>query len=498
MARWSVTYERGDAALTARRERSFTVFRGLGRGSGSNSRALALSFLASAGILTLASCSSPSAPTQSPGAYLTLSGVTVLTPGLTSQLTATSSSGAVVSAGLTWQSQATTVATVSQTGLVTGTGVGTTTVTASASGATGRVSIVVQAAGTTTTTISACQTITSPGSYTLSGDLAPAPVFGPCLLLSGVASVQIDCRGHVVPGIHLSNVNLVTVSNCVVTSSQNSSGFYLPVNLNNVNNVTVTNCTVTAVAGTAINLVGGTNNQVLQSTIVGGYDGSPTENGSDDGVGLNNEAGDTIRGNTISGFYDTAVEGEDAIANLTVASNTFSNIGTAAIGAYWCPNWMNNVIQGNDVSMAPTLARVEYDVGTACGANAPPPVFSGNRFVGNQFRNPTTGVGYPSPMARMRVTMSGSVTGNVLQSNDFGTSDGPFLTPLQGFSDGGGNICGPLNPAVSNFVCTGGASASGRASTNLHALFWWPPPAQRVARLNRELGHQSLVMILTR
>jgi hypothetical protein len=484
MTRWSVSWERGDAALTATRVRSFTRFRGLGkrfcrpRVRGTRRSALALSFLAGAGVLTLASCSSPSAPTESSGGSLTLSGATVLTPGLTSQLTATSSTGAVVSASLTWQSQAATVATVSQTGLVTATGVGATTITASVSGATGRVSIVVQPAGTITTAITACQAITSPGAYVLNGDLAPAPVFGPCLLLSGVASVQIDCRGHVVPGIHLSNVNLVTISNCVVTSSQNSSGFYLPVNLNTANSVTVTNCTVTAVAGTAVNMIGGTNNQVLQSTIMGGYDGGSTQNGSDDGIGLMNETGDTIRGNAISGFYDTAVEGEDAIANMTVANNAFSNIGTAGIGAYWCTNWTNNVIQGNDASMSPTLARVEYDVGTACGANPPPAVFSGNRFIGNQFRNPTTGVGYPSPMARMRVTMSGSVMGNVLQGNDFGSNDGPFLSPLQGFTDGGGNICGPLNPAVSNFVCTGGASVSGRASTNQHAVFWRPPRAQ--------------------
>jgi hypothetical protein len=308
--------------------------------------------------------------------------------------------------------------------------------------------------------------------------------------VSAVASVQLDCRGHSVSGINISNANSVTISNCVVTSSQNSSGFFLPLNLNNVHGATVTNCIVTAVAGAAINLIGGTNNQVLQSTIMGGYDGGATQNGADDGIGLINETGDTIRSNTISGFFDAAVEGEDAIANMTVANNTFSSLGTAAIGAYWCTNWTNNVIQGNDVSMAPMLALVNYSVGGACGAHVPPAVFSGNRFIGNRFRNPATGLGYSSSMARMTVAMSGSVAGNVLQSNDFGSNDGPFLTPLQGFSDGGGNICGPLNPAVSNFVCTGSASAPGRVSTNLHAFFWWPPPAQRAARPNRELGQR--------
>ena len=153
--------------------------------------------------------------------------------------------------------------------------------------------------------------------------MGPALAFGPCLFVSAVASVQLDCRGHSVSGINISNANSVTISNCVVTSSQNSSGFYLPLNLNNVHGVTVTNCTVTAVAGTAINLIGGTNNQVLQSTIMGGYDGGAMQNGADDGIGLGNETGDAIRGNAISGFYDTAVEGSAVVANTQWPTTRF-------------------------------------------------------------------------------------------------------------------------------------------------------------------------------
>lgn len=428
-----------------------------------------------AALVSAYGCSSTTpSPTPSGASNLVISGATVLTPGLTSQLTASNSAGAALTAGVTWQSQATTVATVSQTGLVTATGVGTTTVTASAGGSSGEVSILVQPTGTITTTISACETVTFPGTYVLNADLAPAAVFGPCLIFTGVASIQLDCRGHAVPGFRLSNANSITITNCVITSSQNSSGFYLPVNLNFVHNATITHCTVTAVAGTAINLVGGGNNQVIQNTLMGGYDGGPAANGTDDGIGLIGESGDTIQGNLIGGFYDTAVEGEDVVANTTIASNTISNIGTAAIGAYWCTNWMNDVIQGNSVSMAPTLALVEYEVGNACGGTPPPAAFTGNRFIGNQFRNPSTGVGYASPMARMTVTMPGSVTGNVLQGNDFGMNDGPFLSPVQGFSDGGGNICGPLNPALSNFVCTGGGFQSRRLSIPRSA--WLPPP----------------------
>jgi hypothetical protein len=68
----------------------------------------------------------------------------------------------------------------------------------------------------------------------------------------------------------------------------------------------------------------------------------------------------------------------------------------------------------------------------------------------------------------MSVNGPATVTGNLLQGNDFGANDGPDLNPLSGFIDGGGNICGPLNPALSNFVCTG--SPVGPGGRFHHAL----------------------------
>ncbi|HEY6357967.1 MAG TPA: hypothetical protein VIX35_06960 [Vicinamibacterales bacterium] len=76
--------------------------------------------------------------------------------------------------------------------------------------------------------------------------------------------------------------------------------------------------------------------------------------------------------------------------------------------------------------------------------------FSGNQVVANVFRDFVTGTlppGYVFPV--MTVTFAtngggGSVSGNLIQGNDFGTQAGPALTPLLGFIDGGGNICGPI------------------------------------------------------
>ncbi|HEY6356823.1 MAG TPA: hypothetical protein VIX35_01180, partial [Vicinamibacterales bacterium] len=190
---------------------------------------------------------------------------------------------------------------------------------------------------------------------------------------------------------------------------------------------------------------------------------------------LTNETADTIMANMISGFFDTAVEGVALVANATVANNTFSNIGTAAIGAYYCTNWTNNVIRGNAVQQAPSLLLVNDEGGAFC--TTPPPVFSGNQFIGNQFRSPMAGVGgNPAPRPRMVVIfVPGTATGNLIQNNDFGTSDGPLLEPLTAFTDGGGNICGPLNPSLSNFVCTGSSSPAAHGSSDPHVLLRRPP-----------------------
>ena len=488
--------------------------------------------VACAALLTVGACSSPAAPTSSTSG-LTISGTTALTPGLTSQLTATiTSTGAIVSAGVTWQSQAPSVATVTATGLVTATGVGTTTISAMTSGATGHVSIVVQPAGTTTTTITACQTITAPGAYVLGGDLAPA--FGPCLVLSGVAAVQLACGGHTVPGLSLSNVNSVTINNCSVAGAMA---------MTNVSTVAVTNCalsgavTVTrgssvilsdstitvpvdtnvAVAVTAgtnvellrdtiadatsggsagVELTMGANNRILQTTITGGYDGSPARVGTDDGILLENETGDSIEDNTISSFFDCAVEGVDTVASTTVANNTFSNT-TSGIGSFWCTSWTGNTIQGNQVSMAPGMVIVGYNEGPSCGATRPSPVFSGNQFIGNVFRNPARATfSGPGPDPSMYVMMSGTVVGNLLQNNDFGTNPGPNLMPLAGFIDGGGNICGPLNPAISNFICTGGGEMSLRVLADLLGpprwMPWHPAPGG-VSLLRSELRRAGRV-----
>jgi hypothetical protein len=459
---------------------------------------------------TLATCAAPTAPlpSNSPvvGGQLTITGTTLLTaPGQTSQLTVKDASGTTLTTGVTWTSSVSTVASVSPSGFVTAIAFGTTAVTAKTSSANGGASVYVTPAAGATKSLTSCGSVTGSSAYVLTADvLLPAPSTGNCVTISSVGSVQFDCAGHVIQGLTIQNANTATIANCVVTKSVTIAGASnitltnitanAGVNVSNSTAVTITGSTINPapsgtpnvnasfdtglrIQGNVINtlvtpiygvfLTSGSGNQVVQNTIIGDYDGGTTINGPDDGVLMITETGDLVQGNTIRGFFDTAVEGVNYLANTTIADNTISNIGTSAVSSYWCTNWTGNVVRNNTVTQAPLLLYVNYSIGGfQCGLAGTANAFSGNQIVGNHFRAPITGtqgsvpgpkgsVPTSGPTARIIVVLPAPVTGNVIQGNDFGTTDGPYLVPLSGFTDGGGNLCGPPNPSLSNFPCAG-------------------------------------------
>ena len=413
----------------------------------------------------------PAAPSSPPSPRLTIVGTTVLSSGAKSQLIVKDASGNLVT-DAHWESQSPDIASVSYTGLVTANAIGATLVTAASAGLTTSASVVVQAPGSTIVTITACGSLTMPGRYIVGADLSGAP----CLTVVNVAGIQIDCAGHATGPIVLTNVSNVTVSNCSVTGN---------VKMTAVTAVSVTGCTVhngliwaingsgvtilsntviitfTGLGG-AILLSDGSNNRVTSNTMTGGYGGGSANVGADDGIILTNETGDTIDGNTISDFYDAGIEGVNLVANATIANNTIANIGVAGISSYWCTAWTGNIVRGNQVSSGPLLLWALYESPTKCELPVTPAAFMGNQFIGNVFRNPAQGTSAgPGDRARMLVNMPDAATGNnLLQGNDFGPNDGPNLSPLSGFIDGGGNSCGLLNATLSNFPCSRGALTS--------------------------------------
>jgi parallel beta-helix repeat protein len=415
-----------------------------------------------------AACSAPTAP----NAHVSITGTSIFTAvGQTSQLTAKDSSGTDVTRVVTWQTSNTAVATVTTSGLVTATGLGTAAIRAIYQSTTNTLAVFVGVQGTTTVT--ACGPLSIPGTYLVTSDLPPAPGIAPCLTIN-VSYVQLNCQGHNISNLSLSSVSNVTVSNCIIPNATGTnvatltlSGSTLgALDLTGSSSIVVQNNTFNDPSfGYAVYLQGGSNNQVVQNTINGFYDGGPTQNGLDDGILLQNEVGDLIQGNTLMNSFDTGVESIDSLANTTIADNTMTNIGTAGIGAYHCTNWANNVVRNNSVSGSPELLVVTYSQDLTCGSQAAAAGFSGNQIIGNRFRNPASGYRTSIVQAGPRMYVyfgpGSPVMSNLLQGNDFGSEEGPELTPLAGFIDGGGNICTALSSSSqANFACTGGVSAS--------------------------------------
>lgn len=295
-----------------------------------------------------------------------------------------------------------------------------------------------------------------------------------CLSLVSVSAVELDCQGHAMSSLSVRQVSSVSIANCTVTGqltlfnassvTVTNSNLQGGTTVANGSGVVVTSSTISAPPGAAfainfamgqgdqpvkdtvtfnatggaeaVNFSNGTGNEVIRNSITGAYGGSTAKTGSDDGILLVNEQGDEIQGNTISGFYDAAIEGVGTLAQVTIAANTISTIGTTAVGAYSCTSWTGNTIQGNSVSQTPSLALINYQTAASeCGMTPfPRPVFANNHFIGNRYGQPGIGLGYVN-VPRMTVNFStGIVTDNVLQNNDFGSNDGPFLSPLSGSS----------------------------------------------------------------
>jgi hypothetical protein len=359
-------------------------------------------------------------------------------------------------------------------------------------------------------------TMTAPGSYVLTADLSTS---GNCLTATMVAGIRLDCQGHRISAglrtIVLTNVNAASVINCTLVNGLFLSNTTSTVVTNNVipgaiaisadagdqvthntitpptgfpaisigsnsSNEQITGNTITVSnAADAVDLTGGTGTQVTGNTITADYDGSMQEVGTDDGIILFGETGDLIQGNIISRVFDAGVEGVGTITNTTIANNFISNVGYTGIGGYWCTRWTGNTVEGNHVSAAQSLGRFYYaSDATRCRGTIAPPLFSMNQFIGNVFRDPAPGTVLIAAPG-LFVNVGGPTMGNVLQGNDFGTNNGPWVVPLSGFIDGGGNICAPISAATSsaNFVCTGGGFQS-----NEFAMPWsasLPPPRAR-------------------
>jgi parallel beta-helix repeat protein len=353
--------------------------------------------------------------------------------------------------------------------------------------------------------VSSCQTLTGPGTYVLTTDLSSTDA--PCLVVGG-ANVQLDCAGHKattqaaasVSAVSVSGVSGLGVRNCTIraNSTTNVTLAYpgLAINGSNQvfvagndiqwvnvsgsssslwfesNHITVSLYTFGASGlvvqgniienpgrvdeGAMISLGGGSGNQILNNSIDGGWDHGADQTGTDDGIFLSDDTGDTVVGNIIQNVYDAGIEALGSLRNSLIGDNVIQYAENNGIASYYGTTWSSNIVRYNQVSLSPTCVFIEYigkEVVDGTVINLRPSneyEFHDNSFVNNVFRN---GVGLSTQFSIEVVfptDLPSDLANNLIMGNDLGPgSSPPALAPAAAFVDGGGNICGAgLSPVI--------------------------------------------------
>jgi hypothetical protein len=274
-------------------------------------------------------------------------------------------------------------------------------------------------------------------------------------------------------------------------------------------NVTISGNTIADTTGPAdVTLADGSNNHVLGNHIDGGWKGDLatwSEQGTDDGILLANETGDSIAGNTVTNVFDASLETVGPLVGTWITGNTFTSAGEAAMSSYWGTSWVGNRVTGNQGSNTPYIGLFFW------GGNSKPPwdtvtvvAFQDNVFDHNTLQSPSAlpPVQDGRPNASMVVDFSTvnetggalplslAADSNAISNNTLPSSKtGFWLYPGSAFIDGGGNICNPTNSG--GVISCGSApptdAAIGAPLARLHpsALPPYPVRAHRAPRPRR-------------
>jgi hypothetical protein len=289
---------------------------------------------------------------------------------------------------------------------------------------------------------SSCRTIlNNTDSVRLKQDLSGPD---PCLVfLSGTG--ELDCEGHAVQGLRVSDMHDFSIRNCHTTSITATQSTQLTI----VDNVVVADRQKTIGAG--VWLANGHNNRVLQNTIDGGWHGEPWAAGggyppgADDGVVLDNEVNTVIQGNTIRNVWDCGIERlGNKTDSITIRNNTISNAAECGIGSWFAAGWRDSVFAGNTVTNSAVMVDFYFSPNQNRGVDHL--TLRNNLFENNRFVNPSNP---NSPSLRidfgasaLKLGLPVDVGNNIIRDNDFGADvAAPMLLPTLGFVDAGGNVC---------------------------------------------------------
>ena len=285
-----------------------------------------------------------------------------------------------------------------------------------------------------------CQTIVdNTGTLLLKQDLSGFDNF--CLRLVG-GSGELNCQGHDVQGIDVSDVHGLTIHNCRMQafSSTRSSDVTL------VNNVLTADSRKTVAS--VVRFAEGMNNRVIDNTIDGSWRGQKFPfggypPGGDDGIVIENDANLVIEGNAIRNVWDCGIE---RLGNrtdpITIRNNDIANAGECGLGGWFSAGWRDSMIADNTVSNSGAFARIYFSATQNRGVDHI--TFRNNVFENNRFQYPSSmgvpsvNIDYVTATARMPM----DIGNNIFRNNDFGGDiPAPRLAPAGGFVDGGENIC---------------------------------------------------------
>jgi Right handed beta helix region len=285
-----------------------------------------------------------------------------------------------------------------------------------------------------------CQTIVdNTGTLALKQDLSGNDTS--CLRLVG-GSGDLDCQGHDVQSIELTDVHGLTIHNCRMqgVSSTRSSNVTL------VGNVLTADTRKTV--ATVVRFADGTNNRVIDNTIDGSWRGQKYPfggypPGADDGIVIENDANLLIEGNAIRNVWDCGIE---RLGNrtdpITIRDNAITNAAECGLGGWFSSGWRDSIIADNTVSNSGAFARIYFSATQNKGVDHI--TFRNNVFENNRFQYPSSmgvpsvNIDYLTATARMPL----DIGNNIFRNNDFGSDIlAPRLSPASGFVDGGENIC---------------------------------------------------------
>ena len=185
-----------------------------------------------------------------------------------------------------------------------------------------------------------CRAFSTAGSFTLDGDV-------PCVSLES-SNLTVDCNQHAVtdhiqyrvdstnvmlrrcnlPSVNIQAVSGFTISQSTIVGMVNIAGSSRIV----ISDNTISAADESTASCCVIRIVGGSDNQLIRNVIDGRYHGQCSQCGADDGILIDNGAGDAISGNRIVNVWDEGVEGINAVATTAIADNTIVNAAFAGIG----------------------------------------------------------------------------------------------------------------------------------------------------------------------